>query len=741
MKLQATLLELLKKDIRITPLCIESGNKLPPMLNGDFINPKLASQDANEITIQTWYDENHFDTPANGYGLLLGNEYNLFCLDIDLKHLEPNMRFIFYSRLRESVMNIDPKLWKTLAQTSINTTSAGYHHYFRLTEEYNGPNNPALLTHNNKAIVELRTSAYAASYPSPGYIVTDGTPEDFWNYIPTLTPLDLFNLRTACLRFENELNPKETKKVKHKASELKKMKPIDHFNRVANVLLMLEDIGYTKDYHSNEFEIRVKHPNSPSTKTSGAIYLDHEIPVYVEYAANGVFAEYRQKALKPHQVFAVINDLNPYEYKKINKELYVHGYGSLFNTEGEKMHYINECLSEFCEKEGIYFNTFSNRICTEDGIPIDDGHLARGYEYLSSQNIKTSNEERLRFWNNYLNFKQINPVFGYFNNCVKNYNGEDEFAKMLKYMDFENKNKLSKYLKKFLIQIVAQGLHSETSSNEGLQTELILALYSKEHGRGKTRFFFEFLRQNIERYCDPKFSHKELEQDLQFAGNILVIDDEASVLSRKEIERMKSLVSMRTLNPTLKYQNYAKYLARRAVLGITSNKQEIINDTFNRRMIALSIKNIDIDGLMKNVNIDNLWGQLGLIWVKDPSCIYVKPKDIIQLNSNTEDFKIYGELDEILADLFTPMPKKRYKYNEVPFEYSCLRRTDIVTIVETLYPQKRFTKFDYNRAFDKLGYYNWKPKDPVTKEQRSVYLLIPKSKVKETEVYKKYTEL
>lgn len=740
MKLQAALKELIKQDIKITPLCIESGNKLPPMIKGEYINPKIASENANEITIQTWYADNHFDTPANGYGLLLGNEYNLFCLDVDLKHLEPNTRFLFYTRLRESVINLDLNLWKKLAQTSINTTSAGYHHYFRLTDEYNGPNNPALLTMNNKAIVELRTSAYAATYPSPGYVVTDGTPEDFWNHIPILTPLELFNLRTACLRLEKELNPNSNTKVKYKASELKKMKPIDHFNKVASILLMLEEIGYTKDYNSTEFEIRMKHPNNPTTKTSGAIYMDHEIPVYVEYAANGYFHDYTQKALQPHQVFAVLNDINPFDYKKINKTLYVHGYGSLFTTEGEKMAYINDNLREFCDNEGIYFNTFSNRICTGNGIPIDDGHLARGYEYLSSQNIKTSSEERLRFWNNHLNFEQVNPVYTYFKSCVDNYDGTDEFGKMLTYMDFEQKKKLAPYFQKYLVQIVAQGLYSGQSSDEGLQTELILALYSKEHGKGKTRFFFEFLRQGLERYFDPKFSHKELEQDLQFAGNILIVDDEASVLSRKEIERMKSLVSMRTLNPTLKYQNFAKYLARRAVLGITSNKRQLINDIFNRRMIALTIKNIDVAGLMNNININNLWGQLGSIWLNDNNVIYIKADEIDKLNNTTEDFKMYVELEEILNDLFIPLPKKRYKYEEMPFEHSCLRRTDVVSIVESIFPQKRFTKFDYDKAFDKLNYYNWKPKDPVTREQRSVYLLIPKAKVKNNEIYKKYLE-
>lgn len=714
---------------------VSNKEKVPPEKNRIPIPPTQLAEIRSKAVINTWFlTGGDFDSKPNGYGFMLGNgNGNLFCFDVDIKKLAGTSvkPLDFYTVLKMKLEDINPELYKKLIKTTINTISGGYHFYFKLDFTYIGENHPVVVKVENQPVVEIRTTGYAATYPSPGYTLGTFTSENFYKDIQFLNEYEFFQLKDACLRVTKHF-ASDVKIKKATKKELKGMSPSYHYNEDTDIMSILTELfGYEPQYDGETDEqIRLRHNNNPTQKTSGIIYKLQSPPVYVEHSMSGSFSEWRGKGLTAAQIYAVSEGIDPYNTKKINSKLFSLGFGSLWKNESERVKILEDTFVEFLKENNIFYNEFNNAIYDgNSNKPIDDEFIMRFKFYCNSLNIKMNKQEAASFFDMTSSFPSKNPVVDYFVECLKEYDGKDYFSDLVNTIEVENISEIEEFFKIWLMQIPAQALQSKESRYEGLQTELVLALISFKHGTGKSTFFSRYLMRDLKEYFLPRLPEKILDQYVALSSNILVVDDEAATYNRKSTEHLKAIVSYTNIKYVRKYKNFESNVARRAIIALTSNRHEVINDSTNRRIVPMSVINMNVNKLLRNVPIKKLWGQLLMQYSIDKTQIYIDYIRIGALNVLSSPQKFTNDVADFLDTNFnylgvklSPKAIHNYPYNII---YST---NDLKTFIQNHY-DKNVKWTDIRAAINYLG---WEIKifRPY-KSDKSIraYILGPKIKV------------
>ena len=199
------------------------------------------------------------------------------------------------------------------------------------------------------------------------------------------------------------------------------------------------------------------------------------------------------------------------------------------------------------------------------------------------------------------------------------------------------------FIRKWLIGSVAMW--------HGKMSPLMLVLAGSKQNTGKTHFFRYILPDTLQPYFGEAELTGDKDENLLMCSKALILNDEMSNKSKRDLTVMKKLCSVQWFNLRRPYGKSNEDIRRIASLCGTSNDMQILSDpTGNRRIIPIEVNSINHD---KYNNIDkvDLWMEAyhgymgGEAWQLDAN-------DIKLLNENTNDFEEPSPEAELIMKFF-----------------------------------------------------------------------------------------
>jgi predicted P-loop ATPase len=225
-----------------------------------------------------------------------------------------------------------------------------------------------------------------------------------------------------------------------------------------------------------------------------------------------------------------------------------------------------------------------------------------------------------------------NPVLEWFekNKDAKTGNEFDELVACFDAPHFMDERRISDYLQTYL----KKWLLGLIGSAHGTYSLMILVLIG-EQGTNKTRFFRNLLPPELRGYYAESNLDEGKDSEILMCKKWLIVDDEFGGKSKRDATKLKRLTSQQTFSVRMPYGRLSEDLTRLAVLGGTSNEQEVINDpTGNRRIIPINIKGFDFERYEK-IDKRALFAGLYNEWLKDTDGWFLDKVEIEVLNAAT----------------------------------------------------------------------------------------------------------
>jgi hypothetical protein len=305
------------------------------------------------------------------------------------------------------------------------------------------------------------------------------------------------------------------------------------------------------------------------------------------------------------------------------------------------LHQVEEFLRRECK---IVFNEITLKYET-DGKPMTDRDLNTIYldckrviskvskdlvmSCIDSDRTKTINPVH-KFFAKYSNRNPNGSILA-LANCIQTTSGNNEYVYY--------------FLRKWLIGSVAMW-HKHHSP-------LMFVLAGFAQNTGKTHFFRYLLPNELQ----PYFAEAELtgdkDENLLMCNKLIIVNDEMSNKSRRDIAMVKKLCSAQWFNLRRPYGRMSEDFRRIAALGGTSNDLALLNDpSGNRRIIPVDVKDIDHEAYNSIDKID-LWVEAYQAY-KAGEEFHLDSKDIKLLESNTGEFQEPSAEYEGIVAYFEP---------------------------------------------------------------------------------------
>lgn len=335
-----------------------------------------------------------------------------------------------------------------------------------------------------------------------------------------------------------------------------------------------------------------------------------------------------------------------------------------FDFDGQEM--TDRVLAEFYTKvwsrinDGIskdkIFTLIQNKSITTSFNPITDW-------FIKNQHLQTENE-----------FDKLKACFDFEADLLH----DGELYRVDEYLDI--------FLRKWLIGIIA--------SAHGTYSLMILVLIG-EQGTNKTKFFRNLLPTSLRKFYAESNLDEGKDSEILMTKKLLIIDDEFGGKNKKDATKLKRLTSQQTFSIRMPFGRVSEDLNRLAVLGGTSNEDEVINDpTGNRRIIPINIKNFDFEAYEK-INKDKLFIELYKEWKNNPEGWFLDKLEIQILNESTR------KNTETMAEI--ELINKYFEF----YEYGNMTNTDIRMYLEGLHFSLKTTAKRIGQAMKKCGFENF----------------------------------
>jgi len=144
------------------------------------------------------------------------------------------------------------------------------------------------------------------------------------------------------------------------------------------------------------------------------------------------------------------------------------------------------------------------------------------------------------------------------------------------------------YIRKWLLQMCAH--------IDGKIGRSVLTLIGGQNN-GKTEFFRRLLPADLKRYYSESKLDRGKDDEIMLCESLIVMDDEMGGKSKKDAKMFKDLVSKREFTLRAPYQRTNRKYSRLAIMCGTSNdRQLIIDDTGNTRILPVNVITIDFEG-------------------------------------------------------------------------------------------------------------------------------------------------
>lgn len=196
--------------------------------------------------------------------------------------------------------------------------------------------------------------------------------------------------------------------------------------------------------------------------------------------------------------------------------------------------------------------------------------------------------------------QQYNPIKEYFINLQK-WNNEDHIKKLCSYLKTNDDKAFQYHLEKWLTRAVLCAL------TQGYVNKQCFVLTSQQN-TGKSYFLRFLIPKILEAYYTENIS---VDKDgiIAICKNLLCNLDELAVLSKSDVNTLKSFISKSNANVRLPYARKAEFMERIcSFLGSTNRTDFLSDETGSVRWLIFEVKHIDF-AYSKEVDIDQVWAQ------------------------------------------------------------------------------------------------------------------------------------
>ncbi|MEM9829908.1 MAG: VapE domain-containing protein [Bacteroidota bacterium] len=284
--------------------------------------------------------------------------------------------------------------------------------------------------------------------------------------------------------------------------------------------------------------------------------------------------------------------------------------------------------------------------------------------------------------------EKCNPVRDYFESVKITPQGAiDELISTVE-TDHDSRGN-EKLIKKWLINVIALGL-------DGINNPLLPALLGNQN-TGKTEFWRRLVTPELKEYYTENPIEATKDNLVAFSRYLIWMDDELSGKARKDVEKLKAILSREIIKLRKAYGRKDSNLLRRTSFCGTGNEMSILHDyTGNRRIIPVHVKSID-HAKYNAVNKNDLWGEAYQLYLNGEDFRLTKG-EVMGLNSRSTQFE-YVELEIELVNSYltpgeVPGPNHEYLYTT----------TDLSLLFERYVTRKPISVVKLGRALKKLGF-------------------------------------
>ncbi len=199
--------------------------------------------------------------------------------------------------------------------------------------------------------------------------------------------------------------------------------------------------------------------------------------------------------------------------------------------------------------------------------------------------------------------EKFNPFTEYLESLGK-WDGKIDFINELaKYIHVVDKDK-----DRFLVQFKKMFVRTLASALEiQLNKQAFIFVHSKQNS-GKSTFFRWLCPPRLQEYYTEDIEINK-DGEIALAENFIINLDELSILSKKDLNSLKSYMSKDTINKRLPYEKSTSLLRRRCSFVGSTNSDEFLSDpTGSVRWVCFELKEINWD-YKKDIDINKIWRQ------------------------------------------------------------------------------------------------------------------------------------
>lgn len=202
---------------------------------------------------------------------------------------------------------------------------------------------------------------------------------------------------------------------------------------------------------------------------------------------------------------------------------------------------------------------------------------------------------------------KFNPIVSYFEN-LKEWDKETDFiTKFTDYLildDKEDREQLEYHFKKWCVRVVKCAIQEDYFNKQAF----VLTDEGDGQNIGKSSWCRFLCPRELDNYLAEDIGNDK-DSRILLCKNFLINLDELAVLSRKEINQLKSYFSKDKINERLPYDRKNSNIPRVAsFIGSTNMSTFLQDETGSVRWLCFIVKKIDWN-YKKEFNIDNLWAQ------------------------------------------------------------------------------------------------------------------------------------
>ncbi|WP_185205199.1 VapE domain-containing protein [Chryseobacterium sp. C3] len=197
--------------------------------------------------------------------------------------------------------------------------------------------------------------------------------------------------------------------------------------------------------------------------------------------------------------------------------------------------------------------------------------------------------------------QQYNPIREYFEN-LEDWDQQDHIGKLCSYIRTTDNMSFQKYFEKWLTRTVICAL------KPGYINKQCLVLFNIKQNTGKTSFLRFLIPLQLEKYYTEDIG---VDKDglIALCKNLLINIDELSVMSKTDVNILKSFISKNTVNARLPYDRKSTLMQRTASFCGSTNRFDFLTDeTGSVRWQVFEVLNIDFN-YSKDINIEKVWSQ------------------------------------------------------------------------------------------------------------------------------------